>query len=45
MSDQKTPSKALRETAIQNTIIDDNHAATSISLFIVPALQGTTTLS
>ena len=38
MSDQKTPSKALRETVIQNTAIDDNHAPTSISLFIVSVL-------
>lgn len=36
MSDQKTPSKALWETVIQNSTIDDNHAPTIISLFIVP---------
>lgn len=36
MSDQKTPSKALWETVIQNTTLDDNHAPASASLFIVP---------
>lgn len=35
MSDEKTPSKALGETVTQNATIDDNHASTSISLFIV----------